>query len=229
MASSPITLWQIEGEKVEAVTDLLFLGSKITVDGYYSHEIRRWLVLSRKALTNIDSVLKSRDITLPTKVYMSKLWSSQWSHMVIRTEPKEGRAPKDWCLQTVVLEKTPESPLYSKLIKLVDLKGNQPWVLIERTDGWSWSSSILVTWCEEPILWKNPWCWEIPRAKEGGVRQWDGWMASSIQWTWTWANSRRWWGTGRSDVLQSIGLQRMRSIWVTKQQQQTWNLIRFLI
>ena len=68
----PITSWQIEGEKVEVVTDFLFLGSKITVDGDCSHEIRRRLLLGRKAMTNLDSVLKSRDITLPAKVCIVK-------------------------------------------------------------------------------------------------------------------------------------------------------------
>jgi len=72
MASGPITSWQIEGEKVEVVTDFLFLGSKITVDGDCSHEIRRHLLLGRKAMTNLDSVLKSRDVTLPTNVHIVK-------------------------------------------------------------------------------------------------------------------------------------------------------------
>ena len=72
MASSPITSWQIEGEKVEVVTDFLFLDSKITMDGDCSHEIRRRLLLDRKAMTNLDSVLKSRDIALLTKVYIVK-------------------------------------------------------------------------------------------------------------------------------------------------------------
>ena len=72
MASGPITAWQIEGEKVEVVTDFLFLGSKITADGYCSHEIRRQLLLGRKVMTNLDSVLKSRDITLLTKVCIVK-------------------------------------------------------------------------------------------------------------------------------------------------------------
>ena len=76
---------QREGEKVEIVTDFLFLGSKITVDGDWSHEIRRQLLLGRKAMTNLDSVLKSRDITLPTKVHIVK--SSQWSHTVVRVGP----------------------------------------------------------------------------------------------------------------------------------------------
>ena len=68
MASSPITSWQIDGEKVEIVTDFIFLGSQITVDSDYSHEIKRRLLLGRKAMTNLDSILKSRDITLSTKV-----------------------------------------------------------------------------------------------------------------------------------------------------------------
>ena len=72
MASAPITAWETEGGKVEVVTDFLFLGSKITVGGYCSHEIRRQLLLGRKTMTNLDSVLKSRDIALPTKVHIVK-------------------------------------------------------------------------------------------------------------------------------------------------------------
>ena len=72
MASDPITSWQIDGETVETVTDFIFLGSKITVNGDDSHEIKRRLLLGRKAITNLDSILKSRDITLPTKVHLVK-------------------------------------------------------------------------------------------------------------------------------------------------------------
>ena len=72
MASSTITSWQIEGEKVETVAYFIFLGSQITVDGDYSHEIKRHLLLGRKVITNLDSILKSRDITLPTKVRLVK-------------------------------------------------------------------------------------------------------------------------------------------------------------
>ena len=76
MASSPITSWQIDGETMETVTDFIsefiFLGSKITADGDCSHEIKRWLLLGRKAMTNLDSILKSRDIALPTKVRLAK-------------------------------------------------------------------------------------------------------------------------------------------------------------
>jgi len=72
MASSPITLWQIDGETMETMTDFIFLGSKITIDGDCSHEIKRCLLLGRKVMTNLDSILKSRDITLPTKVHLIK-------------------------------------------------------------------------------------------------------------------------------------------------------------
>ena len=72
MASSPITSWQIDGETMETVTDFILGGSKITADGDYSHEIKRCFLLGRKAMTNLDSILKSRDITLPTKVYLAK-------------------------------------------------------------------------------------------------------------------------------------------------------------
>ena len=132
---------------------------------------------------------------------------------------KEGRASENWCLQTVVLEKTPESPVDSKEIKPVNLKGNQPWIFIGRTDA-SLSSSTLITWCEQPTHWKSPW--ERLRAEgEEGVRGWDGWMASLMQWAWTWANFRNWWGTGRSGVVQSMGSQRAGHDWATEQQQQS--------
>ena len=72
MASSPASSWQIDGETMETMTDLIFLGSKITADGDCSHEIKRRLLLGRKAMTNLDSILKSRDITLPTKVRIVK-------------------------------------------------------------------------------------------------------------------------------------------------------------
>ena len=72
MASAPITSWQIDGVTMETVTDFIFLGSKITADGDYNHEIKRYLLLGRKVMTNLDSIFKSRDITLPTKVHLIK-------------------------------------------------------------------------------------------------------------------------------------------------------------
>ena len=81
MASGPITSWQIDGETVEIVTDFIFLGSKIAADGDCSHETKRHLLLGRKAMTNLDSISKSRDVTLPTKVHLVKAMVFQWSYM----------------------------------------------------------------------------------------------------------------------------------------------------
>ena len=84
MASGPPTSWEIVGETVETVSDFIFLGSKITTDGDCSHEIKRRLLLGRKVMTNLDSVLKSRDITLPIKVRLVKVWFFHWSCMDVR-------------------------------------------------------------------------------------------------------------------------------------------------
>ena len=105
---------------METVGDFIFLGSKITADGDYSHEIKRCLLLGRKAMTNLDSILKSRDITLPIKVYILKAIVFSSSHVQMwELDHKEGWVPKNWCFQTVVLEKTLESLLHSKEIKPV--------------------------------------------------------------------------------------------------------------
>ena len=81
MASGPITTWQIDGETMKTVTDFIFLGSKITADGDCSHEMKRHLLVERKAMTNLDSILKSRDITLPTKIHLVKAMVFQWPCM----------------------------------------------------------------------------------------------------------------------------------------------------
>ena len=84
MASGPITSWEIVGETVETVSDFILGGSKITADGDCSHEIKRCLLLGKKVMTEQDSILKSRDITLPTKVCLARLWFFQWSCMDVR-------------------------------------------------------------------------------------------------------------------------------------------------
>ena len=112
MASGPITSWQRDGETMETVTDLIFWGSKITEDRDCSHEIKRCLHLGRKAMTNLDSILKSRDITWPAKVHLS---SQSYGFSSIHVwmwelDYKESPALKNWYFLTVVLEKTFDSP-----------------------------------------------------------------------------------------------------------------------
>ena len=123
------------------MTHFLLLGSKITVDGDCSYEIKRHLFLGRKAMANLDSILKSRDIALPTKVHLVKAMCFPVVMYGCKLDHKEDWALKNWCFWTVVLEKTLESPLNSKEIKPVNPKGNQPWIFFGRTDA------------ETPILW----------------------------------------------------------------------------
>ena len=123
----------IDGETVETVADFIFLGSKIIADGDGSQEIKRPLLLGRKVMTNLDSILNSRDITLPTKIHLGYGFSS--SHVWMwELDYKESWELKNWCFWTVVLEKTLGSPLDSKEFQPVHPKGNQSWIFIGRTD-----------------------------------------------------------------------------------------------
>jgi len=142
MASSAITSWQIDREIMERVRDFIFGGSKISADGDCSHEIKRHLLLGRKTTTNLDSILKSRDITFLDKGPFSQSYVFCSSYVWMwELDHKESWALKNWCFWTVVLEKTLESPLECKEIKPVNPKGNQSWIFIGKTDA------------EAPILW----------------------------------------------------------------------------
>ena len=135
MGSSPITLWQIGGEKVETMIDFIFLCPQITVDSHCSHEIKRRLLLGRKAMTNIESILKSRHITWLTKVHLVK--AMVFPVVIYGCESwniKKAECQRR-CFWIVVLEKTPENPLDSKEIKSVNPKGNQPWIFTGRTEA----------------------------------------------------------------------------------------------
>ena len=179
MTSGPITSWQIDGE---TMTDFIFLGSKITADGDCRHEIKRRLLLGRKAMTNLDSILKRQTHYFANKGPSSQSYGFSSSHVWMgELDYKENWVLKNWCFWTVVLEKTLESPLDSKEIQPVHPKENQSWIFAERTD----------VEAETPILWppdaKNwligrPWYWErLKVGEEGDDRGWDGWMASLTQ------------------------------------------------
>ena len=207
MASCPIISWQLDGETMETVRHFIFLGSKIKADGDCSHEIKRCLLLGTKAMTNLDSMLKSRDIKgLSSQSYgfsSSHVWMWELDH-------KESWVPKNWYFATAVLEKALESHLDSKKIKPVNPKGNQSWIFIGRTYVEAEAPILCQTCCKELTHWKRPWCWErLKVGGEGDDRGWDGWKATPIKWTWVWVNSGSWWWTGRPGMLQSIGLQRV--------------------
>ena len=143
---------------------------EITADGDCSYEIKRHLLLGRKVITNLGSILKSRDITLPTK--------RAEELMLLNC----GVGEDSW--ESLGLQGDPTSPSWRKSVLNIHW---QDWC-------WSWNSNTLATWCEELTLLKRPWCWErLKTGGEGDDRGWDGWMASPTQWTWVWVNSRRWW------------------------------------
>ena len=155
------------GKQWKQVTDFLFLGSKITANGDCSHEIKRCLLLGRKVMTNLDSILKSSDTTLATKVRLVKAMVFPVSSHVWMWELdyKESWVPRNWCFWIVVLENTLESPLDSKEIQPVHPKGNQSWIFIGRTDA---DAEIPVLWPPDAKNWllgKDPdagkdWRWE---------------------------------------------------------------------
>ena len=167
-------------------------------------------------MTNLDSILKSRDITLPTKVclvkaivfpvvmYGCEIWTI-----------KKAEHWKNWCFWTVVLEKTFESPFDCKEIQPVHSKGDQPWVFFGRNDA---KAETPILWPPHELThWKRLWCWEgLGAGGEGDDRGWDGWMASLTQWTWVWVNSGSWWWTGRPGVLRFMGSQRVGHDWATE-------------
>ena len=145
MASIPITSWQIGGEIMETVTEFIFLGSKITSDGGWSHSIKRCLLLGRKAITNLGSILKNQRHYFDNKDPSSQSYGFSSSHVCMwELDYNESWVPKNWCFWTLVLEKTLESPLDSKEIQPVHPKGNQYWIFIGRTDAEA---------AETPVLW----------------------------------------------------------------------------
>ena len=157
MASSPITSWQIDGEKVETVADFIFGGSKITAYCDCSHEIKRRLLPGRKVMTNLDSILKSRDIYFTNKVPSRQGYGFSSSQIWMwKLDYTESWVPKNWCFWTVVLEKTLESPLDCKESQPVHPKGDQSWVFTGRTNVEAktpilWSPDVK-SW----LIWKDP-------------------------------------------------------------------------
>ena len=188
----------------------IFLSSKITANGDCSREIKRHLFLGRKVITNLDSILKSRDITLPTKVHLVK--AVVFPVVMYGCESwtiKKAESWK-WFWRGLLRISWTARRSNQSILKEVSPIHWKDWC-------WDWSSNTLATWCEELTHWERPSCWERLRAGgEGDDRRWDGWMASQTQWTWVWVDSRSWWWTGSPGVLRFMGLQRVRHDWATE-------------
>ena len=219
MASCPINLWQIDGETVETVVDFIFLGSKITADGDCSHEIKRHLLLGRKAMTKLDSILKAETLLCQQRSIYSRLLFFQWSCMDVRVGLwRKLSAEEFWTVcwrrlwrvpwtvrrsnQSILKQISPGCSLEGLMLKLkLQYFGH----LMQRVDS----------------LEKTPILGGTGGRRRGDDRGWDGWMASLTQWTWVWASSGSWWWTGRPSVLHSMGLERVRHDWVSEL---NWNI-----
>ena len=175
------------------------------------------MLLGRKAMTNLDSVLKSKDITFPTNIYLVKAmaflvvmhWCESWT--IKKAEWERTDAFELWCWRRLLR------------VPWAARRSNQS-ILKEISSEYSLEGPMLKlklqyfgTWCEETTYWKRPWCWgRLKAGGEGDNRGWDGWMASQTQWTWVWASSGSWRWTGKPGVLQSTGLQIAGHDWATE-------------
>ena len=210
MASCPITSWQIDGETMETVAEFIFLGSKITADDDCSHEIKRCLLLGRKVMTNLDSMLKKQRHYFADKDPSSQGYGFFSGHVWMwELDYKESWVPKNWSFYTVVLEKTLESPLDCKEIQPVHPKEDQSWVFIGRTD----------TEAETPVLWppyvkswfieKYPdagkdWGQEEKGTTEGAMVGWHHWLnGHGFEWTLGVGDDREAWHAAVHGVTRS--------------------------
>ena len=211
MSSGSITSWQIDGETMETVKDFIWGGSKITADGDWSHQIKRHLLLGRKAMTNLGSILKRRDIPLPTKVCLVKAMvfpvathgCESWT--IKKVEHWITNAFELWCWrklfrvpwtakgsnQSILKEISPEYSLEGLILKpKIQYFGH----LMRRAD--SFEKTLMLG--------------KIEGRRRRGQQRVRCWMASLTQWTCVWASSRNWWWTGKPGVLQVMGSQRVR-------------------
>ena len=207
----------MDGETMETVTDFIILDSKIIdVDADISHEIKRYLLLGRKVMTNLDSILKSRDITLPTKVHLVRAMVFP----VVMYECESWTIKKDECWRIDAFELW----CWRRLLRVPwTARRSNPSILREISPEYS-SEGLMLTLklqyfghlMQRTDSLERPWCWERLKGAEGDNRGWYGWKASPTWWTWVWVSSGNWWWTGKPGVQQSMGFRRVGHDWVTK-------------
>ena len=190
-------------------------GSKITADGDCSHEIKRCLLLGRKAMTNLDCILKSRDITLPRKVYLVKdvvfpvvmYGCESWT--IKKAEHWRTDAFELWCWKRLLRVPWTARRSSQSILKEISpsLEGLMLKLKLQYFDHLMWRTDSLLK-----ILMLG----KLKAGGEGGDRGWDGWMASPTQWKWVWVSSGSWWWTRKPGMLQSMGSQRVGHDWVTE-------------
>ena len=231
MASGLITSWQIDGETVETVSDFILGGSKITADGDRGHEIKRRLLLWRKVMTNLDNILKirdikkikikSRDITLSTKVHLVKA-------MVF---PVVRYGCENWTIKKAECQRIDAFELWwGRLLRvlLTARRSNQS-ILKEICPGCSLEALTLKLKLQyfghlmrrADSSEKTLILGKIEGRRKRGDRGWDSWMASPTQWTWVWVNSRSWW-TGMPEVLRFMAFCAKSQTWLSNWTELIW-------
>ena len=212
MASGPITSWQIDGE---TVADFIFLGSKITTDGGCSHEIKRCLLLGRKVMTNLDNILKSRDITLPTKLHLVKAMvfpvvmygCESWT--IKKAECWRIDTFELWCWRRLLRVPWTARRFNQSILKEISPRCSLEGLMLKL------KLQYFGHLMKEFTHLKRPWCWERLRAGGEGVTEdemvgWHHWLdGHGFGWT------RSWWWTGRPGMLQFMRSQRVGHDWAT--------------
>ena len=214
MASGPITSWQIDAETMKQWQPI-FLGSKITTDGDCSHEIKRHLLLGRKAMTNVVSIFKSRDITLPTKVRLVKAvvfpvvmyGCENWTAK--KAERRRIDAFELWCWRRLLRVPWTARRSNQSILKEINLEYSLKGLMmkLQYFGHLMWRADSF----EKTLM-----LGKIEGRRRTNDRGWDYWMASLTQWTWVWVSSRRWCRTGKPGVPQSLRSQRVGHDWVTE-------------
>ena len=215
MASGPITSWQM-GRKWKQRQTLFCWAPRSLWMGTAAMKLKDTCSLEGKLWQNLDSILESRDITLPTKVHLVKAMllvvvmygCESWT--IKKAEHWRIHAFKLWCWRRLLRVPWTARSNQSTL-KEINIEYLLEGLMLER--------QYFGHLCKKPSHWKRPWCWERLKAKGEGGKGWDGRMASLTQWTWVWANPGRWWRIGKTGVLRSIELQRVRHSLAAEQQQ----------
>ena len=217
MAFGPIISWEIDGETVETVSDFIFWGSKITADSNRSHEIKRRLLLGRKVMTNLDSILKSRDITLPTKVRIVK--ALVFTVVMYRCE--------SWTIKRAVCRRIDAFELWfwRRFLRVPWTASRSNQSILKEISPWCSLEGLVLKLKLQYFghLMRRADSFEktiMPGKIEGGRKRGQQrtscLMASPTPCTWFWVNSKSWWWTWRLGVLQSMGSQRVGHDWATE-------------
>ena len=199
------------------MSDFILGGSRITAHGDCSHEIKRCLLLGRKVMTNLDSIFKSRDIALATKVCLVKAMvfpvvmygCESWT--VKKAEHQRIDAFELWCWRRLLRVPWTARRSSQSILKAISPGCSLEGMMLKLKLQYFGHS------CKELTHWKRLWCWEgLGAGGEGDNRGWDSWMASPTRWTWVWVHSGSWWWTGRPGMLQFMESQRVRHNWATE-------------